>query len=295
MFNFYPYEDNRNKFYSGLKKDFPFIYKETIGVSLTGREIPGFTLGNRDDSVIFAGAFHGSEWLTINILLRFLRDLCRCISLGEDIGGIKLRERLKQRGALFIPCVNPDGVEINLKGFSAAGEYSRMIESISAATCKWQANAGGVDINHNFPANWEHIRRLEEESGINSPAPTRYGGKAPGSEPETRAIMNCCIERDFARGYAFHSQGREIYYSFGKNTPKASLTMARLFSRCCGYKISSPPKIADGGGFKDWFIEKFHRPAFTFEIGKGENPLPLSDGDREYELLKKALCLTIIV
>ena len=30
------------------------------------------------------------------------------------------------------------------------------------------------------------------------------------------------------------------------------------------------------GGFKDWFIDCFHRPGFTIEAGKGKNPLPFS-------------------
>lgn len=81
--------------------------------------------------------------------------------------------------------------------------------------------------------------------------------------------MNYCIKQNFSRCYAFHSQGREIYYTFGDETPKDSKTMARLLARTCNYKLSTPPSIADGGGFKDWFIHRFNKPGFTFEIGKG--------------------------
>ena len=107
--------------------------------------------------------------------------------------------------------------------------------------------------------------------------------------------MNYCIKQNFSRCYAFHSQGREIYYTFGDETPKDSKTMARLLARTCNYKLSTPPSIADGGGFKDWFIRRFNKPGFTFEIGKGENPLPLSDLEEEYKILQKALCLAVII
>lgn len=107
--------------------------------------------------------------------------------------------------------------------------------------------------------------------------------------------MNYCIKQNFSRCYAFHSQGREIYYTFGDETPKDSKTMARLLARTCNYKLSTPPSIADGGGFKDWFIHRFNKPGFTFEIGKGENPLPLSDLEEEYKILQKALCLAVII
>jgi g-D-glutamyl-meso-diaminopimelate peptidase len=295
MFNFYPYQENRMVFYEKLCHHFPFLQKEIIGKSLLNREIPAFTLGNSKSRVVLAGAFHGSEWLTINILLHFLWDLCRSLQYGCTVAGLKLKHPLNKRGISIIPCVNPDGVEINLKGFSAAKNYSSFVESITSSTCKWQANAAGVDLNHNFPAQWDKIHLEEEKLGITSPWYTRYGGKHPASEPETIAVMNYCLKNNFDLAYAFHSQGREIYWSFGNNTPKASLTLARLFSKTCGYKISTPPEIANGGGFKDWFIEKFQKPAFTFEIGKGENPLPLTDCNREYQILLKTLCLTTIV
>lgn len=37
-------------------------------------------------------------------------------------------------------------------------------------------------------------------------------------------------------------------------------------------------------GFKDWYIQEFKRPGFTLELGKGINPLPLSQFN---ELLEK--------
>lgn len=295
MFGFYPNERNRTAFYQSVADEFPFVKKEVIGTSLVGREIASFTVGNLDKRVIIAAAFHGSEWLTANIALHFLWDLCCCIKNSEPIGGLHLGSRLKKRGISIVPCVNPDGVEINLSGADSAGRYSALINSLTHEPYRWQANARGVDLNHNFPANWEVIHRREQDMGITKPSSTRYGGERPASEPETVALMNYINENNFTRAYALHSQGREIYYSFGKNTPKPSNTMSRVLSIASGYKTAKPPLIADGGGFKDWFIEKFHQPGFTFEIGVGENPLPLTDESREYAQLLKALCLTTII
>ena len=44
---------------------------------------------------------------------------------------------------------------------------------------------------------------------------------------------------------------------------------------------------------KDWFLEEFHRPAFTIEVGKGENPLPHTDLDAIYERVKPMLDVLI--
>ena len=35
-------------------------------------------------------------------------------------------------------------------------------------------------------------------------------------------------------------------------------------------------------GYKDWFILQFDLPGYTIEVGKGTNPLPLSQFDEIY-------------
>ena len=117
----------------------------------------------------------------------------------------------------------------------------------------------------------------------------------PESEPETKALTTLCRNIDFERAIALHSQGREIYCSFGRHTPVLSFRLASMFSQASGYNIAFPEEIATGGGFKDWFIEKFRRPALTIEMGLGKNPLPLSDFEEEYKILQNILCLGAVV
>ena len=59
--------------------------------------------------------------------------------------------------------------------------------------------------------------------------------------------------------------------------------------------MASPTGMASHGGFKDWFIESFGRPGFTIEIGRGENPLPISDFDEIYKKLAPALALALVM
>lgn len=286
MLNFYPDTNGRNKFIRELLKKFPFIKREEIGRSMKGRSICAYSLGNKCNRIIMVGGVHGSEYLTINLLLRFLWDLCLSYKSGDTVAGIKMKRFLNRRGVTIVPVLNPDGTEISINGKSCKNCHNPIY---------WQANACGVDINHNFPANWDIIHEREIKAGITAPACTRYGGKSPANQRETIAIMNYCIKNNFERCYAFHSQGREIYYEFGENTPKESLAMARLLSKTSGYTISAPSEIADGAGLKDWFIERFRKPGFTFEIGKGKNPLPLEDFPDEYSRLLKTLCMCVII
>lgn len=65
-----------------------------------------------------------------------------------------------------------------------------------------------------------------------------------------------------------------------RSTAPASERIARILAAASGYRLVENDGLASHGGFKDWFIEYFDRPAFTVEMGKGENPLPVGDLDR---------------
>lgn len=67
------------------------------------------------------------------------------------------------------------------------------------------------------------------------------------------------------------------------------------FCRSSGYRLVENDGLASHGGFKDWFLSEFERPGFTFEIGRGENPLPLSSFERIYEKLEETLLLAALM
>jgi g-D-glutamyl-meso-diaminopimelate peptidase len=71
--------------------------------------------------------------------------------------------------------------------------------------------------------------------------------------------------------------------------------MAEIMATTSGYALDVPSGLAEGGGFKDWFIEEFHKPGFTIEIGKGENPLPSEDAQKIYLKIKEMLTLCAIM
>ena len=57
----------------------------------------------------------------------------------------------------------------------------------------------------------------------------------------------------------------------------------------------APGGTAAHGGLKDWFIQETGQPGFTFEIGRGKNPLPLSDLMPIYGRLQEALTAAVIL
>jgi g-D-glutamyl-meso-diaminopimelate peptidase len=154
----------------------------------------------------------------------------------------------------------------------------------------WQANARGVDLNHNYNCGFAEYKRFEAEQGIFDGAPTRFSGNMPESEPETASLCNFLrFNEDIKIVLTLHSQGEEIYFTSGNRTAPRSRTIAGALSRMSGYSLATPKGMAAYGGLTDWCISELDRPSFTVECGKGENPLPLGDYFKIYTRLREIL------
>ncbi len=261
------------------------------GKSVLGRELWAISFGQRRGAVVYAGGFHAQEWITVLLLTLFLEELAQAVETRGTLCGIRPHQLLRGLGgAIILPCANPDGLELVANGIKSAGLYQSTVRSISGGDLTgWNANVRGVDINHNFDAGFAACKRMERENGITAPAKRQYGGPHPESEPETRALCNLCRMYRPTRLVAFHSQGEEIYYDYGKNTPPESHAVAQNWAQLCGYTVCAPTGMASHGGYKDWFIQEFYAQGFTLEVGKGVNPLPAGDLPAIYEKLKTML------
>lgn len=266
-----------------------------LGTSLAGQPIEYLRIGEGQPIHLIVGAHHGSEHITALILVRFVLDCARAITSGEKLCGCDIRYIFSKRTAVVVPVVNPDGIDIQQGVFPPDRIiYPRLVSMNPAGRdfTHWQANARGVDLNHNYAAGFAECRTLEKKLGICSGCPSRYGGAYPESEPETRAL--CSLTRllsDRLRtAVSLHTQGEEIYYGYGDHIPDGTRVLAEAFSQASGYRLSAPEGIASYGGFKDWVTEELDIPAFTIECGRGENPLPPGDF---YEIYAKLLPLLL--
>ena len=189
--------------------------------------------------------------------------------------------------------LNPDGVEYQIHGVKEDNPlYERLLSMNGQSECftHWQANARGVDLNHNYDAGFWEYKKLEVENGIPQGAPTRYSGSAPESEPETRALCDLIrFHNDLLGVMTLHTQGEEIYFQSGGKIPKKSKAIAAKLSALSGYHLSAAEGLASYGGLTDWCIQKLDLPAFTIECGKGENPLPYAMLSSIYVDLRQAL------
>ncbi|WP_243290551.1 M14 family metallocarboxypeptidase [Bacillus sp. FJAT-47783] len=264
-----------------LLKNFPFIKKRVIGESVLGLPIYELIIGNGNLSVHMNGAFHANEWITSAVMMKWLDDYARAIVMNGDFNGISVRELYEKTTLSFVPMVNPDGVNLVLNKEQITEDVLTFVQSLNQEKddfSNWKANIRGVDLNNQYPAYWE----IEKERKIpKSPAPSDFPGNFPLTEPEAIAMANLVQKSNFDRIVAFHTQGEEIYWGYLNCEPKLAAKIVREFKRLSGYKAVR--NIDSHAGFRDWYIYKYKRPGFTVELGRGVNPLPISQFDEIYE------------
>ena len=292
IFTYSVYEN----FVKELSEKYENLKKTTCGKSILGKNIYAFVMGEGERNVIYVGGTHGLEWLTSLLLLKFTENIAEAYETNGCLSGFSIKDILQRIKLIIIPELNPDGIEIAIKGASACGKYkAQNFEICNGDFNSWSANARGVDINHNFNADWYSLREMEKVAGIDGPSPRRFGGAFPESEPETKAITRLCRAIPVDMLVTFHSQGEEIFYEYGKNTPEKSLHIAKIFSALTDYTLVKNEGLYSSGGLKDWFIEEFKKPAFTIEIGKGKNPLPLEEVDGIYEKVESMMVAGMVL
>ncbi len=281
------------KYLDVFSERYPFINISKIGYSVLGKDIPIITLGEGDRAMLYVGSHHASEWITSIILLRFINEYCELYNNGARIYNFTMQYVFSTRKIYIVPMLNPDGVEYCTDGIAKENIlYDRVmrINEGNKSFEHWQANARGVDLNHNYDSGFLEYKKLEQKMGIFGGAPSKYSGTSSESEPEVYALCNFIrAAADIKAVISLHSQGEEIYYSSQGKCPDRALSMANVFSRMSGYRLSIPEGSACYGGLLDWCINKMELPAFTFECGKGENPLPLTDYFRIYSDMRQIL------
>lgn len=276
-----------------LNHQFPFLQYSYLGTSILGRGIPLLRLGIGKKAVLYVGAHHGMEWITSLVLMRYVKELCECVQRKSAFYQYDAEFFLQTYSVYVIPMLNPDGVEYQIHGITSDNpllERVRAMNGTSDDFYHWQANARGVDLNHNYDAGFAEYKVLEAENGILGGAPTRFSGETPESEPEVASLCNFIrFHNELCGVLTLHTQGKEIYYQSGGVELPKTRSVAQKLSKLCGYRISDTEGLASYGGLTDWCVQRMGLPSFTLECGKGVNPLPLSQFFPIYTDLRRLL------
>lgn len=140
----------------------------SIGTSVQGRAILGYSFGSGPSKIVFVGTTHGDEKSSTSLLNSWINYL-------EASGNVPAH-----RTIVIIPNVNPDGYAMNRR-----------------------TNANNVDLNRNFGANnWKSGVTMPDKS-YNATG----GGTAPLSEPESRALANYVLSVKPRLVLTYHATG----------------------------------------------------------------------------------------
>jgi predicted deacylase len=171
------------------------------GFSVSGRPIEVYTFGSGNHQrMIVAGIHGGYEWNTIALadeLIIYISENPEVIP--DDVTLYILRN------------LNPDG-DARDHGYDG------------------RVNDHGVDLNRNFPVNWA---ATWDRDGCWDYGPST-GGTGPGSEPETRTLMNFLATHKVEVLISYHSAAMGIFPG-GEPWEKDSIRFAKELSRATGY------------------------------------------------------------
>ena len=273
---------------AALVQAYPFCRSELLVTTAFQRPIRTLVIGNGPRKVIYSASHHANEWITSLVLLKFAEALAEAIQSGQTLGGQDARQLAQTATIYMVPMVNPDGVDL-VTGAIQSGNIQydlaqRLAQDYPTIPFPegWKANLLGVDLNLNYPAGWLQAREIKFSQGFTTPGPRDYVGRAPLNQLETRVLADYTEFIDPALVLAYHSQGQEIFWNFQDYEVPGARELGEQFAAVSGYTLTEPAFNSSFAGYKDWFIQQFRRPGYTIEVGRGQNPLPLSQFDEIY-------------
>ena len=280
-----------------LKFEYDFFDIKTIGKSILNENIIYIKLGKGERKLFINAAHHANEWMTSLIIMMFIEKYLKMYKNKENYKGRNIEELWKRTSLYIVPMVNPDGVNLCLKNKKIFnyGKYKEIWLNYVKELEYWKANIRGVDLNLNYPTGWKKAVKNKEKIGIIKPGPRDYPGPNAESEIETKNMINLSNFYNFDMTVSLHSQGQEIYWSYQDKKFIKAYEIGRKMSRVSGYKLTQPNYNSSFAGYKDWFIDKFNKPGFTIEIGKGKEgvSLPLNMVEKIYNEVEEIFLVAL--
>lgn len=143
---------------------------------------------------------------------------------------------ISRRGTLFIPCLNPDGLQLNRR-----------------------TNANNVDINRNFPTkNWGNN---EGDNATCDDETTNYfGGKSAGGEIETQFLIDTINKYTPSLVMTIHAPYKVVNYD------GPAKEIAEKISDIIKYPVEASIGYPTPGSFGTWAGVERNIPTITLEV-----------------------------
>lgn len=179
-------------------------YKTHDGNVITYLKISDFpAIDENEPELLYTALHHAREPNSLSQMIFYMWYLLENYYKNPEI-----KYLVDHTEMYFVPCVNPDGYKINIKNKPDGGglwrKNGRKDES---------GKLVGVDLNRNYGYEWGYD---DEGSSPNQGSET-YRGTAGFSEPETSAIREFCVSRNFVMALNFHTFGNLLIHPWGYN------------------------------------------------------------------------------
>ena len=277
----------RKKYFNEFNAKHPEFETGIMGRSILGRNIDYYKIGKGQKRILVVGAHRATDCVTSSALYGFVDFLCKNVARGGMWNGINLEFLLHEYSYWVVPCINPDGVELNLHGLEKSPLRERLMRMNDGGVdfSEWQANARGVDLNRNYSSGFGEYKKIEKKNQIYA-GKSGYSGEYPESEPETRAVSGFIRAVMPDAVVSLYSEEREVYY---RPVTKRQERIAEGLASLVGYGASFKKTDVSQFGLVDYAGDVCGIPSFALKVGKGENSAPLSQIRGICDLVRKFL------
>lgn len=273
-----------------LKSKYPYLISyNSLGKTHDNRDIYRVMIGNKNAKkhIVIQATMHAREYINSLLTMKQIEAICSNYYTGT-YNGKYYSEIFDNICVHIIPMTNPDGVTISQYG--AKGINNKTLRKNIENMCKkygksktsyytrWKANARGVDLNRNYPLNFNTFKC------VNSPRAEGYKGKSVGSENETKILLKLIDDVKPFTVISYHSTGSVIYWNFNQkgklqNKCKSLFNSIKKLTKYIDAEPHKSKKAKLGPYFGDWVCEKKKIPTLTIETGRGICPIKKSEFD----------------
>ncbi len=192
---------------------------------------------------LIIGVFHGDEPQGKYLIEEYLKKTiffypksCKLTECKQSYNLLNAGGTISRRGMLFIPCLNPDGLQLGQR-----------------------TNANGVDLNRNFPTkNWG--QNLGDNATCDVENSGYYGGNSAGSEIETQFLIDTIKEFKPEIILTLHAPYKVVNYDGpGKQ-------IAEKISQIINYPVEQSIGYPTPGSFGTYAGVERQIPTITLEL-----------------------------
>jgi hypothetical protein len=259
--------------------------KDSICTSIEGRTIWAFKVSDYpsvdedEPEVLYTGLTHAREPVSMMNLFFFVRWLCENYSSDPTAEFL-----VNHREMWFVPIINPDGYVYNETIAPNGGGMHRKNRRPNPdnSNCN-NGTQQGIDLNRNYSYNWG----ADNSGSSGNPCSAVYRGASAFSEPETEAISNFILARQFKNVLHYHTYSNVLIHSWGDGTFPDEPDLSTLreigaeMTRENGYAVGTGTETIGygvNGDAVDWTYGSAGLLSYTPEVGShADNFWPSED------------------